>query len=271
MCTMKNRFNQVLLFLIAAVLFVNLTPVYSHAAENVSDSITVSFRLIGDTYHTDGVADHNEYMDWIPTTVYTIPQGSAVYDVFIRATEEHGMKQRGASNGYVKSIQAPAVLGAYWLGEFDNGMKSGWMYTVNGVHPDVGLTDYLLKDGDEIVWHYVDDYTLEARDLSSAYYERWLEAEGLAPLEYIWKSCKLDRVSEESYTLSMLAVPENDLIIAAGYRTTGQMTECHFIKGSNFQCDSGYNAKSTFSIRGDRVKVFILDFKTYALKVGLEQ
>jgi hypothetical protein len=71
---MKKRVNQILLFLIAVVLFVNLTPVYSYAAENAADSITVSFRLIGDTYHTAGVADHNEYMDWIPTTVYTVPK-----------------------------------------------------------------------------------------------------------------------------------------------------------------------------------------------------
>lgn len=267
---MKKKINQALLFLMVAILFVNLMPMYSHAAESTANNITVSFRLIGDSLHTAGVVEHDEYMDWIPDTVYTMPQGSTMCDVFIKAIEDHGLQQEGASAGYVAMIRSPAVLGAYWLGEFDNGVNSGWMYTVNGVHPDVGLTDYLLKDGDEIVWHYVDDYTLEERNPNSEYYERWLEAEGLTPLEYVWKSCKLDRVSEESYTLSMFAVPENVLIIAAGYRTTGQMAECHFIKGSNFQYEPGYNAKSTFSIHGDLVKVFVLDYETYALKIGLE-
>ena len=243
---MKKRFNQILLFLIAAVLFVNLTPVYSHAAENYANEITVSFRLIGDTYHTDGVADHNEYMDWIPTIVYTVPQGSAVYDVFIKAIEDHGLQQEGADSGYVSSIRSPAALGGYWLSEFDNGMKSGWMYAINGVHPGVGLTDQVLKNGDEIVWHYVDDYELEERLPNSAYYERWLEAEGLSPLEYIWKSCKLDKVSEGSYSLSMAAVPENILIVAAGYRTDGQMVECQLVEANDIQWNPGTIIKKQF-------------------------
>ena len=35
------------------------------------------------------------------------------------------------------------------------------MYTVNGVHPAVGLNSYTLKDGDTVIWHYTDDYTKE--------------------------------------------------------------------------------------------------------------
>ena len=270
-CTMKKRFNQVLLFLIAVVLFVNLTPVFSYAAENAADGITVSFRLIGDTYHTDGVTDHNEYMDWIPTTVYTMPQGSSMCDVFIKAIEDHGLEQEGATSGYVESIKAPTVLGAYWLGEFDNGANSGWMYTVNGIHPQVGLTDYMLKDGDEIVWHYVDNYVLEERNPNSAYYGRWLEADGLTPLKYIWKSCKLDKVSDENYTLSMAAVPENVLIVAAGYRTNGQMVECQLLEENDFQYEAGYIIQKSLAIRGDSVKVFMLDPETYALKKWLGQ
>jgi len=35
------------------------------------------------------------------------------------------------------------------------------MYTVNGKHPGVGLRAYTLSDGDDIIWHYTDDYTQE--------------------------------------------------------------------------------------------------------------
>ena len=40
------------------------------------------------------------------------------------------------------------------LGEFTNGSKSGWKYSVNGTEPDVGACDYTLKDGDVVMLHY---------------------------------------------------------------------------------------------------------------------
>ena len=51
--------------------------------------------------------------------------------------------------------------GSLELSEFTNGKNSGWMYTVNGKHPEVGGEAYFPKSGDKIVWHYTDDYTRE--------------------------------------------------------------------------------------------------------------
>lgn len=39
------------------------------------------------------------------------------------------------------------------------------MYTVNGVHPDKGLNEWYVTTGDEIVWHYIDDYKVEQSDM----------------------------------------------------------------------------------------------------------
>ncbi len=36
------------------------------------------------------------------------------------------------------------------LGEFDFTSGSGWMYSVNGVYPNVGFSEYFLKDGDVV-------------------------------------------------------------------------------------------------------------------------
>ena len=47
------------------------------------------------------------------------------------------------------------------LGEYTNGKKSGWMYTLNGTHPLLGVQEQFLNNGDSIVWHYTDDYTKE--------------------------------------------------------------------------------------------------------------
>ena len=47
------------------------------------------------------------------------------------------------------------------LGEFTNGKLSGWMYTLNGTHPNLGVSEQFLNPGDRIIWHYTDDYTKE--------------------------------------------------------------------------------------------------------------
>ena len=146
--------------------------------------IKVTFRLIGDGKHDDGVKGHDEYVTWIKTETYQMSKGDTVYDLFLTAIDDHNLKQKGAENNYVSAIRAPSVLGGYWLAEFDNGKNAGWMYTVNGKHPSAGLKDCELRDGDEIIWHYVDDYTLEERDSSSRYYERWLEARDITPEKY---------------------------------------------------------------------------------------
>lgn len=149
------------------------------------NEITVTFRLIGDGSHDNGVSDHEEYVTWIPTTTYQLKPGATMYDVFMEAMSDYGLSQRGAANNYVESIKAPACLGGFWLGEFDNGPNSGWMYTVNGYHPGTGLRTFDLTDGDEIIWHYVDDYEQEERNASSLYYYRWLEAKDISPETYV--------------------------------------------------------------------------------------
>ncbi len=48
------------------------------------------------------------------------------------------------------------------LAEFTNGrITRGWMYTLNGFHSDLGVKEQYLEDGDEIVFHYTDDYRKE--------------------------------------------------------------------------------------------------------------
>lgn len=148
------------------------------------DKQHVTFRLIGDSDHADGVDGHEEYVTWIATTTYEFEEGDTVYDVFVQAISDHGLSQKGASGGYVSAIRAPSVLGGYWLSEYDNGPNSGWMYTVNGRHVSDALTECELEDGDRIIWHYSDDYTQEENP-SSPHYQRWLEAEDISPEAYV--------------------------------------------------------------------------------------
>ena len=135
-----------------------------HAREETR--ITVTFSLTGDTEH--GKHGHSGYQTWIAGSTYTLNEGATVYDLLIQALAEAGMAQIGAEQNYVSAIRAPASLGGFWLAQLDHGSGSGWVYAVNGEYPNVGLKDYVLRDGDQVSWHYVDNYAAELPGISGA-------------------------------------------------------------------------------------------------------
>lgn len=122
--------------------------------------ISVSFTLKGDSVH--GTPEkHKAFQTWIPKTTVSMDKDSTVYDLFVKVLGNNGIQYKETQPNYIGGIKAPASFGGHWLYEFDNGPNSGWMYTVNGKHPNLGLRDRKLKDGDVVVWHYTDDYTKE--------------------------------------------------------------------------------------------------------------
>ena len=155
-------------------------------------NIKVTFRLIGAEQAKQAVdLSKNTYLPnyvtWISTKNYTVKAGTTVGEVFKKALGEAGIDYHGYERNYINEIKAPTSLGGYWLGEFDNGRKSGWMYTVNGTHPNKGLVEWVLNNGDDIVWHYVNDYSFEVADWfpdpdypslakDAKYYNGWLKA-----------------------------------------------------------------------------------------------
>ena len=125
-------------------------------------TIRVSFTLLGDQDH-GGSKPHHTLKEggletWIAATTVTIEKGATVGDVFSQVLTENGYTFVGLSKNYIRSITTP---GGLYMAEFTNGNLSGWMYTVNGHHPEVGLNSYVLTNGDRIIWHYTDDYTKE--------------------------------------------------------------------------------------------------------------
>ena len=126
---------------------------------------TVTFSLLGGVKHGGSkrvyiyAKNPDKFDKWIPPVSYTFNSASvSVYRVFMRAINEYGLDQVGAQGKYVSAIMGPK---GEWLKEFDNGPDSGWMYVVNGTHPQVSLQDCNVSNGDEIIWHYTDDYTQE--------------------------------------------------------------------------------------------------------------
>ena len=167
--------------------------------------VLVQFRLIGSYPSTQNVdmkvsGYRPDYVTWIPTKSYLVNEDSTMYDLFMMATNEAGLRSTGADDGYVKAIFAPEILTGYKLSESTNGFRCGWMYTVNGVHVGVGLDGYVFSDDESVmanrtanvVWHYVNDYLYEVSDWrddsgnvaslgNASIWDKWIDAEDVEP------------------------------------------------------------------------------------------
>ena len=194
------------------------------------DTIRVKMRLIGAEIAKKDVDLGKSsylpaYVTWIATTSYTLDEGATVYDLFVKATKKAGIRSIGADNNYVETIFAPDSLGGYELSEFTNGKRSGWMYTINGKHPGFGLKDQTLRDGDVVIWHYVNDYSYEVADWTSegqwkalgdgTYYNGWLKA----PDRFGAKSTEEEEEEEENS-----ARFENGVVILEAETDSGTAT-----------------------------------------------
>ncbi|MFE3574341.1 DUF4430 domain-containing protein [Lysinibacillus sp. NPDC059133] len=90
------------------------------------------------------------------TTYELLSEKDTVWDVLQRATKEHKiqMEYQGANENIYNSVYVEGINHLY---EFSAGELSGWMYKVNGVYPNYGCSQYVLKDGDVIEWNYTVD------------------------------------------------------------------------------------------------------------------
>ena len=79
-----------------------------------------------------------------------IEAGKSVYDVLKVYTDSQKIEVKKSGSGTTVYIR-----GIAGLNEFDHGPRSGWMYKVNGVSPNVGAGSYKVQNGDQIVWYYV--------------------------------------------------------------------------------------------------------------------
>lgn len=88
------------------------------------------------------------------------------------------------------------------------------MYTVNGVHPSMDLNSWYVSNGDEIIWHYIDDYKVEQADMknddgsygstgNASTWNKWLEALDETPgaREHAAAAEKLIALIEDEITL----------------------------------------------------------------------
>lgn len=77
---------------------------------------------------------------------FTFNEGATPYDALCALGLS--INARPSSHGtYVAAIGG--------LAEKEHGGTSGWMYSVNGKTPNTACSNYILKNGDTVVWYYV--------------------------------------------------------------------------------------------------------------------
>ncbi len=89
--------------------------------------------------------------------------GESAYDVLRRLCATHTCTDNcrfcqaegiQMESTYTPQFDSYYVEGIHQLYEKDCGGTSGWTYWVNGVFPNYGSSDYVVKPGDRIVWVY---------------------------------------------------------------------------------------------------------------------
>lgn len=146
------------------------------------EDITVTITLLGDKAHGDNGQVHGlskgGLTAWVSGHKVKVTTNMTVWDALKQLP---GVKWDNPTGNYIKSV----TYGGVTIGEFTNGKNSGWMYTLNGKYPMLGVSEQYLKKGDVIVFHYTDDYTLEAADMGPAPEEKKTADEVIALINAI--------------------------------------------------------------------------------------
>lgn len=104
----------------------------SSAANVVTVSVSVSSSAVGNPVSASGS--------------YSFNAGATPYDALCAL----GLSVNARSTTYGTYV---AAIGG--LAEKEHGGTSGWMYSVNGSTPMTACTNYVLSNGDVVVWYYV--------------------------------------------------------------------------------------------------------------------
>ena len=102
------------------------------AANIVTISVSISSSAVGDPVSASGS--------------YSFNTGATPYDALCAL----GLSVNARSTSYGTYV---AAIGG--LAEKEHGGTSGWMYSVNGSTPMTACTNYVLSNGDVVVWYYV--------------------------------------------------------------------------------------------------------------------
>ncbi|MCD7776673.1 MAG: DUF4430 domain-containing protein, partial [Firmicutes bacterium] len=132
--------------IIVTVDFSSPDDYYGGTEQVTGDKVSVTISIV--CYNIAGEADYipNDGVI-LENTEFTMSDGSTVYDLTVSAAKAMTlMLDIAEGSSYVRGIEN--------IYELDFGDLSGWVYLVNGEIPSVGCGEYVLADGDSVIWAY---------------------------------------------------------------------------------------------------------------------
>ena len=83
----------------------------------------------------------------LPKTRVSFAEGDTVFEVLNKVCKAADIQ---IEYSWTPMYNSYYIEGIHQLYEFDCGSLSGWMYQVNGVYPNYGLSDYCFLNGDTL-------------------------------------------------------------------------------------------------------------------------
>jgi len=129
--------------------------------ENAAQALINAIESYGFTTDYTGTPTSGFYLSGIEGVAGIVDVTANFPDYVLTALEENGMYPE-----YERWDED-------WIGEFDYSYGSGWMYSINGVFPNVGFADYYLGDGDVLRTQFTLSYGSDIGGgyMGTAYYE----------------------------------------------------------------------------------------------------
>lgn len=123
-------------------------------------TLSINFDQIYDEKNYKKLKNELKSDDFLPKShrfaqneTISFSENDTVFDVLLCYCEEKNISldyQKPSENIY-KTAYIKGIGGLY---EGDCTKRSGWVYSVNGDKPNVGMSDYVLEDGDDIVIYF---------------------------------------------------------------------------------------------------------------------
>ncbi len=149
--------KRIISLLLAVITVVSITACNSTTEKNkgIFVKLVVNCKEVIENLENDTYAISDEKAEIIPENgviyeaVSNCEDGKSAYDFLVECLQKEKIHYEGA-DGYIKAIGN--------IYEGDCGKYSGWMFYINGEIAEVGSSDYIVKENDEIEFKYVVDY-----------------------------------------------------------------------------------------------------------------
>lgn len=185
-----KMFKKSLSIILAVIMLLGCTSVMAFASE---DDVTVSLRI-------EGITECLYYGD------VTVANGSTALDVLKVADE---------SDDSLSVVAVDSEYGAYIVsingitaGTYTTMMWDGWSFMVDDVAPSVGVSAFIVADGNEIVMYYGDPF-------NTGMQYPIINTENITKGEISFTS--MDTVYDENWNAVVAECPVKDYTLVWGY------------------------------------------------------